>query len=53
MKNKHIIATKSSGKKNIPKQSDKAELGFERLITDTGRSKKAADELLKWYTNST
>lgn len=53
MKNKHIVITKSSDKKKIPKQSEKAELGFERLITDTGRSKKAADELLKWYTNST
>ncbi|MGD0450866.1 MAG: hypothetical protein ABSA79_07430 [Candidatus Bathyarchaeia archaeon] len=52
MKNKHIVATKSSGKKDIPKESEKAELGFERLLVDAGRSKKAADELLKWYTNS-
>ncbi len=53
MKNKRIVVTKSSGKKNLPKrQSKKADLGFERLIIDAGRSKKAADELLKWYTNS-
>ena len=53
MKNKSIVNINSSAKKNMPKQhSEKAELGFERLIIDAGRSKKAADELLKWYTNS-
>jgi hypothetical protein len=53
MKNKHIVVTKSSGRIIRPKpQSKKAERGFERLITDAGSSKKAADEILKWYTNS-
>ncbi len=53
MKTKRIVVAKSSGRKNIPKQpSEKAERGFERLVVDAGRSKKAADEILKWYTNS-
>jgi hypothetical protein len=53
MKNKRIVVTKSSGKRSIPKQqSEKAELGFERLIADAGSSKKAADEIMKWYTTS-
>ena len=50
MKNKSITVTKSSGKKNIPKQTEKDELRFERLAIDAGCSKEAADELLKWYT---
>jgi hypothetical protein len=30
-------------------QSDKAEIGFKLLITNAGCSKKAAEELWKWY----
>lgn len=52
MKNKRIVVTNSSEKNNIPNQSEEAEIGFEHLLIDAGRSKKAADELLKWYTNS-
>jgi hypothetical protein len=52
MKNKRIVVSKSSGKNNIANQSEETELGFERLLIDAGRFKKAADELLKWYTNS-
>ena len=53
MKNKRIDVTKTSGRNNLPKQqNEKAELGFEQLVSDAGCSKKTADELLKWYTNS-
>jgi hypothetical protein len=52
MKNKGTVFNKSSGKNNIPKHRKKTELGFERLLIDAGQSQKAADELLKWYTNS-
>ncbi len=53
MKNKCAAITKSSGKKKVPKKKSKeTEIGFERLIIDTGRSKKTVDELLKWYTSS-
>jgi hypothetical protein len=53
MKNKRIIVSNSSGKKDMPtQQSGKSKLGFKRLLTDAGCSQKAASELLKWYTNS-
>jgi hypothetical protein len=53
MKNKRILVNKSTGKMSMPKQQNKkAKRGFEQLITDAGISKKAADEILKWYTNS-
>ncbi|MGA3058915.1 MAG: hypothetical protein ABSD92_00950 [Candidatus Bathyarchaeia archaeon] len=53
MKNKPIVASNYPNKKNTPKYPSKKEgPGFEQLITDAGCPKKAADELLKWYTNS-
>jgi hypothetical protein len=53
MKNKHTVVSKSSGRMSMPKQqSEKADRRFERLITEAGSSKKATDEILKWYTNS-
>ena len=50
MKNKRVDVRKSSSKKNVSNQQC-AQTELERLIVDAGSSKKAADELLKWYTN--
>jgi len=52
MKNKRIVVPKSSDRKNMRKASKKTELGLDQLLIDAAHSKKAADELLKWYTNS-
>ena len=53
MKNKRTVVSKSSGRMSMPKQqSEKADRRFERLITEAGSSKKATDEILKWYINS-
>ena len=52
LKNKRIIASDSPNAKNVGKhQSEKVELGFKRLVTDSGCSKKVAEELWKWYAN--
>ena len=53
MKNKRIIVSNSPDKKNMPKQqSGKAKPSFKQLLADAECSQKAANELLKWYTNS-
>jgi hypothetical protein len=52
MKNEPVVVSNSSGKKKMPKQRGKAKPGFRQLVTDAGCSQKAANELLKWYTNS-
>jgi hypothetical protein len=50
LKNKRVIISEFPNAKNVRKhQSEKAELGFKRLVTDSGCSKKVAKELLKWY----
>ena len=52
MKNKRMTPLKSPKQLNLPKrQSGKSKLGFKQLITNNGCSKKAADEVWKWYEN--
>jgi hypothetical protein len=52
MNNEPVVVGNSPGKKKMPKLRGKAKPGFRQLVTDAGCSQKAANELLKWYTNS-
>ena len=52
MKTRQITNPNSPKRLNLPKrQSGKSKLGFKQLIADNGCSKKAADEIWKWYEN--
>jgi hypothetical protein len=52
MKNRRITTLNSPKRLNLSKRkSGKSKLDFKQLITDTGCSKNAVDEIWKWYEN--
>lgn len=53
MKNKQTIVINSRGNKNkLSHKSKKTDLVFERNLAKVGFSKRTANEIQKWYTNS-
>jgi hypothetical protein len=53
MKNKQTIVANSRGNKNkLSHKSKKTDLVFERNLAEAGFSKRTANEIQKWYTNS-